>query len=141
MDKKECYVIYQIQIGKNKYLSWLSRDCFEWSTGRRQVHKGFQFPIDVVPTEGSHLHILHTLPTFLFAHAGQVTLVLLVLYSVARYTIESFRGDKIRGLWFDDTLSTSQLVSIVLGTLSLALLVAWRKRSEENRGFDAGLTP
>ena len=74
-------------------------------------------------------------------YAGQVTLVLLVLYSVARYTIESFRGDKIRGLWFDDTLSTSQLVSIVLGTLSLALLVAWRKRSEENRGFDAGLTP
>ena len=66
-------------------------------------------------------------------YAGQVTLVLLVLYSVARYTIESFRGDKIRGLWFDDTLSTSQLVSIVLGSLSLALLLAWRKRTHAAR--------
>ena len=30
-----------------------------------------------------------------------VTLVLLVLYSIGRFTIEGFRGDKIRGLWFD----------------------------------------
>lgn len=74
-------------------------------------------------------------------YAGQVTLALLVLYSIARFIIESFRGDKLRGLWFDDTVSTSQLVSIVLGTLSLVLLFLWRGKREENQGFEEGVTP
>lgn len=68
-------------------------------------------------------------------YAGQVTLILLVLYSVARFTIESFRGDAVRGMWFDDALSTSQLVSIVLGSISLVVLLLWARRTEENRGF------
>ena len=63
-------------------------------------------------------------------YAGQVTLVLLVLYSIGRFTIENFRGDKIRGMWFDGALSTSQLVSLVLGSLSLVLLIVLRKRRE-----------
>ncbi|MEM9379801.1 MAG: prolipoprotein diacylglyceryl transferase family protein [Planctomycetota bacterium] len=63
-------------------------------------------------------------------YAGQVTLVLMVLYSVGRFVIESFRGDSLRGLWFNDTLSTSQLVSLVLGSTSLVLLFVLRSRSE-----------
>lgn len=63
-------------------------------------------------------------------YAGQVTLVLLVLYSIGRFTIEGFRGDKIRGLWFDGMFSTSQLVSLVLGSLALVLLLVFIKRRE-----------
>jgi len=63
-------------------------------------------------------------------YAGQVTLVLLVLYSIGRFTIEGFRGDKIRGLWFDGMFSTSQLVSLVLGSLALVLLLIFIKRRE-----------
>jgi len=66
-------------------------------------------------------------------YAGQVTLVLLVLYSIGRFTIEGFRGDKIRGLWFDGMFSTSQLVSLVLGTVALILLLVFIKRREPAR--------
>lgn len=78
--------------------------------------------------------LLGTIGLFLVTrrrYAGQVSLVLLLLYSVGRFTIEAFRGDEIRGMWFDDAISTSQFVSIVLGTLSIALLIAFRKRREE----------
>ena len=64
------------------------------------------------------------------AYPGQTVLRLLALYSVGRFTIEAFRGDKIRGLWFDGALSTSQLVSIVLGSIALVLLVALARRRE-----------
>ena len=63
-------------------------------------------------------------------YAGQVTLTLLVVYSIGRYTIENFRGDKIRGLWFDGMFSTSQLVSLVLGSISLLLLLVFAKRRD-----------
>ncbi|MEM8712898.1 MAG: prolipoprotein diacylglyceryl transferase family protein [Planctomycetota bacterium] len=63
-------------------------------------------------------------------YAGQVTLILMVLYSIGRYTIENFRGDSIRGMWFDDAISTSQLVSLVLGSISLVLLIAFAKRRD-----------
>lgn len=63
-------------------------------------------------------------------YAGQVSLVLLVLYSIARFTIESFRGDGVRGLWFDGAISTSQLVSVGLGSASLFALIILRNRRE-----------
>ncbi|MEL6427992.1 MAG: prolipoprotein diacylglyceryl transferase family protein [Planctomycetota bacterium] len=62
--------------------------------------------------------------------AGFVTLVLLTLYSVGRFVIEMYRGDEIRGMWFDGAISTSQLVSIVLGSVSVVLLIALRNRRE-----------
>ena len=43
---------------------------------------------------------------------------------------ENFRGDKIRGMWFDDSISTSQLVSLVLGSISLVLLAVLAKRRD-----------
>lgn len=61
---------------------------------------------------------------------GQVAAQVLVLYAIGRSTIENFRGDDIRGLWFGGALSTSQVVSIAVGTLCLALLVIHRKRDD-----------
>jgi prolipoprotein diacylglyceryl transferase len=43
---------------------------------------------------------------------GQVSALLLVHYSVTRFVIEGFRGDTVRGLWFDGAISTSQLIAI-----------------------------
>jgi phosphatidylglycerol:prolipoprotein diacylglycerol transferase len=67
-------------------------------------------------------------------YMGQVSLILIMCYAVGRFTIESFRGDKIRGLWFGDTVSTSQLISIVCGLIALALYVRLRKFRQDVPG-------
>ena len=43
---------------------------------------------------------------------GQVTAVVVIHYAITRFLIEMFRGDDVRGVWFDGALSTSQLLSI-----------------------------
>jgi phosphatidylglycerol:prolipoprotein diacylglycerol transferase len=63
-------------------------------------------------------------------YTGQVTLWTVALYAVGRYTIEAFRGDAIRGLWFDGAMSTSQLISAIGGSVALVLLVMNRRRSD-----------
>ena len=63
-------------------------------------------------------------------YVGQVSLILVLTYSIGRFIIENFRGDAIRGVWFDGAISTSQLVSIVIGTLAILLLLKNRGRSE-----------
>jgi phosphatidylglycerol:prolipoprotein diacylglycerol transferase len=45
---------------------------------------------------------------------GQVVLSYVVLYAVARFVIEFYRGDVARGFLFGGALSTSQFVSIVM---------------------------
>lgn len=60
------------------------------------------------------------------SYPGQVALRLLLLYAVWRFTLEFFRGDSVRGLYFDGALSTSQLISIPLALFALAGL--WRGR-------------
>lgn len=47
----------------------------------------------------------------------------LVLYSIVRFTLEFFRGDLIRGIYF--SLSTSQWISIVLFIIGIAILGRW----------------
>jgi phosphatidylglycerol:prolipoprotein diacylglycerol transferase len=66
-------------------------------------------------------------------YAGQTTLWTVVLYSIGRYTIENFRGDKIRGVWFDGAMSTSQLISVLAGLAAVALLFKNRGRRDETR--------
>lgn len=61
-------------------------------------------------------------------YAGQVSLWLLFLYPIARFTIEAFRGDEVRGLWFDGAISTSQLVSLVAAPIFGVLLFLNRRR-------------
>ena len=45
---------------------------------------------------------------------GQVALSYVVLYAVARFIIEFFRGDSARGTVFDGALSTSQFIAILM---------------------------
>ncbi|HLD74089.1 MAG TPA: prolipoprotein diacylglyceryl transferase [Bdellovibrionota bacterium] len=54
---------------------------------------------------------------------GQVVLTYLSLYGVARFIIEFFRGDDIRGFVIPNLISTSQFVSIIIFLISLAFLV------------------
>ena len=57
---------------------------------------------------------------------GQVALIMVVYYAFARSFIEMYRGDEIRGTWFDGAISTSQLISIAAGLAALGLLFARR---------------
>ena len=58
---------------------------------------------------------------------GVPTALMLLQYAACRFVIEFFRGDEVRGMWFGGRVSTSQLVSVVLFALGLALLL--RRRS------------
>jgi phosphatidylglycerol:prolipoprotein diacylglycerol transferase len=46
----------------------------------------------------------------------------MLVYGLSRFVIEFFRGDRGRGLYFGDVVSLSQIISIVLVPLSLAML-------------------
>jgi phosphatidylglycerol:prolipoprotein diacylglycerol transferase len=45
---------------------------------------------------------------------GQVTATYLMLYAIGRSWVESFRGDTVRGFVLDQTVSTSQFISIFI---------------------------
>jgi phosphatidylglycerol---prolipoprotein diacylglyceryl transferase len=70
--------------------------------------------------------------------SGQVILFYSVLYAVMRFTIEIFRDDPrgdIAGLTTLTGLSTSQMLSLVVGTTGLILLIRrWRRASAEESG-------
>ena len=61
---------------------------------------------------------------------GQAAVTLLCLYAVTRFTIEAFRGDELRGVWFGGALSTSQLISIVGALAGVTLLIKLRGRRD-----------
>jgi len=70
---------------------------------------------------------------WLFRHrryAGQTTLWVVVLYAIGRYGIEMFRGDGIRGVWFDGAMSTSQVISVLALIGAVILLVRNRGRRD-----------
>jgi len=54
---------------------------------------------------------------------GSVFWLYIMIYSVGRSVIEMWRGDVSRGLYFNELLSTSQLVSIVGFVLAASMLV------------------
>ncbi len=85
------------------------------------------FPIQAVE---SILNILLFILLSLYTHKQKNGIVLLslyvVAYSVARFTLEFFRGDLIRGVYLG--LSTSQWISILLIVFFLALIVFNHKR-------------
>jgi phosphatidylglycerol:prolipoprotein diacylglycerol transferase len=60
--------------------------------------------------------------------AGEVILAYTLLYAVARFILEFFRGDADRGFVFGGLFSTSQFIALVLGPLSVVLWV-FRHRS------------
>ena len=59
---------------------------------------------------------------------GEVILSYTLLYAVARFILEFFRGDADRGFVFGGLLSTSQLIAALLAPLAIALWVGrWRR--------------
>lgn len=99
---------------------------------RRGVGVGDIFDVPIYPTQpwesiGAFL-LVFFLSWMWRAHRrfdGQVVGLSLVLYAVLRYTVESFRGDTIRGVDYLGRFSTSQMVSFAMLGLGLVLL-AWR---------------
>lgn len=57
---------------------------------------------------------------------GDVILAYTLLYALARFGLEYFRGDLDRGFVLGGMLSTSQFIAIILFALSLVLLIARR---------------
>ncbi|MCL1859660.1 MAG: prolipoprotein diacylglyceryl transferase [Oscillospiraceae bacterium] len=56
---------------------------------------------------------------------GKSLLLYLILYSVSRFTLEFFRGDKARGIFFG--VSTSQFISIIIFFISVLLIAFYDK--------------
>ena len=54
---------------------------------------------------------------------GEIILSYTLLYAVARFLLEYFRGDTDRGLVFGGALSTSQLIAVPLFLISLLLII------------------
>lgn len=60
---------------------------------------------------------------------GTVAWLFMLLYSVSRGLIEFWRGDSQRGMWFQDRISTSQMIAIFTGLFAIAMLLRggkWR---------------
>ena len=63
---------------------------------------------------------------------GQIMGMMLVLYAGLRFTVETFRGDVIRGVDYLGLFSTSQMVSFAGFAIGLSLLIArWGKGVEK----------
>lgn len=58
---------------------------------------------------------------------GQLFWLYLLFYAVLRFTLEFFRGDVDRGVYFGGLISTSQIIAI--GMLGFSMLMLWRLRS------------
>ena len=52
-----------------------------------------------------------------------------LLYAVARFILEFFRGDADRGFVFGGLLSTSQFIAVLLAPVAIGLWVARRQRT------------
>jgi len=62
---------------------------------------------------------------------GCISAWILFHYCVTRFAIEHFRGDTVRGLWFDGALSTSQLIAIPGAALGLFVFLRMRGMAAE----------
>lgn len=60
---------------------------------------------------------------------GQVLLVYLVLYSVARGVLEISRGDSVRGFLIPNVLSTSQFIGGLLVILAIVIYLRLKRRT------------
>jgi len=60
--------------------------------------------------------------------AGTIAWIYLIVYGAGRATIEVWRGDAVRGLWFGGALSTSQIFSVIAILAGILLLIRDRIR-------------
>lgn len=80
-----------------------------------------RFPVQLVEAAANLLIFL--LLFYLFRRGTKRRLIYyyMLVYPVCRFTLEFFRGDAIRGIWFG--LSTSQWISIILFIFSVSRLI------------------
>lgn len=62
------------------------------------------------------------------AYEGEITVWFVGLYAVARYILEIYRGDLIRGYVIDDWVTTSQFISLPMLLLAIYLHFHLRKK-------------
>ena len=66
---------------------------------------------------------------------GQLFWLYIAFYAVLRFTLEFFRGDLVRGVYFGGLISTSQIIAIgMLGFSFVMLARGWRKNRAHNLG-------
>jgi phosphatidylglycerol:prolipoprotein diacylglycerol transferase len=86
------------------------------------------FPTQLVESAGNLLIFLLLLLVRRYkTFDGQVFWLYALLYAVLRFVIEFFRGDAVRGLYFNNTISTSQIIAI--GMAILAGIMLWKLRT------------
>jgi phosphatidylglycerol:prolipoprotein diacylglycerol transferase len=76
--------------------------------------------------------------------SGQVILAYALLYSIVRFAVEFVRDDPrgdILGLTTLSGLSTSQLISLIVGTSALVLLIVRRRRAQVDAKADGLVAP
>lgn len=75
------------------------------------------------------------------AFHGQIFLAWLMLYPILRSTMETFRGDKARGVDWVLGLSTSQLISALVACAALVIIAIGLKRGQLPGSASAPLRP
>jgi phosphatidylglycerol:prolipoprotein diacylglycerol transferase len=61
---------------------------------------------------------------------GQLFWLYLVFYAILRFTIEFFRGDIVRGVYFGGLISTSQIIAMVMALTAVVMMGrGWRKKT------------
>lgn len=86
-------------------------------------------PVQIYESIGLFVLLLFLLYIWKNFKPGLVSIAYCALYAILRFTVEFFRGDSIRGFWFNSWLSTSQGIAIVILFLSvLAFFVLGRSR-------------
>lgn len=68
---------------------------------------------------------------------GELFFLFLLLYSIARFFIEILRGDP-RGFLFNELLSTSQFIGILLAILSIFMLFYLKNRGDDLKDVNTG---
>ncbi|NOY28510.1 MAG: prolipoprotein diacylglyceryl transferase [Oligoflexia bacterium] len=96
---------------------------------KRGVGVGDIFDVPVYPTqlwESSAAFVLFLFLSWMWhkhrRFDGQVLAMMLVLYAILRSTIETFRGDTIRGVDYFGMFSTSQLVSAFMVVVAIGIV-------------------
>lgn len=62
---------------------------------------------------------------------GQIFWLYPILYSVLRFTVEFYRGDIARGLYFGGAVSTSQIIAV--GTVAVSTVMLWKLAKAEKK--------
>jgi phosphatidylglycerol:prolipoprotein diacylglycerol transferase len=60
--------------------------------------------------------------------AGTVFWIYVIVYSLGRGIVEFWRGDAVRGLYFGDAVSTSQLIGVAAIVLGVVMLLRGRRQ-------------